>query len=134
MKIDDSKKNILYKFKNYLVYNSSFFIYVIISFVWVVKDILMIMFSIFLKDLDFWFVEIIIVTIIYSNIFLTQIYNHQKLAMIINLFPCILKVIAIFLGFNSNDGVIIYGEYPWWIPVGIIIYLILIFINAFINC
>ena len=32
--------------------------------------------------------------------------------------------IKVFLGFNSNDGVIIYGEYPWWIPVGIIIYLI----------
>ena len=61
--------NFLYKFKNYLVNNSSAFIYIIISFIWVVQEILMLMFSVFLKDIDYWFFEILIVTIIFSNKF-----------------------------------------------------------------
>ena len=48
-----NRKNLLYKFKNYLVNNSTVFIYIIISFFWVVEEILMVMFSTFLKDIDF---------------------------------------------------------------------------------
>ena len=127
------RNNILHTFKNYLVNNSSFFIYIIISFIWVVQEILNIMFSVFLKDIDYWFFEILIVTIIFSNIFLVEVYKHQKLAIAINLIPCIFKTITIILRFNSDEPTI-YTEYPWWIPVGFICYLILIAISAFINC
>ena len=127
------RNNILHTFKNYLVNNSSFFIYIIISFIWVVQEILNIMFSVFLKDIDYWFFEILIVTIIFSNIFLVEVYKHQKLAIAINLIPCIFKTITIILRFNSDEPTI-YTEYPWWIPVGFICYLILITISAFINC
>ena len=125
--------NFLYKFKNYLVNNSSAFIYIITSFIWVVQEILMLMFSVFLKDIDYWFFEILIVTIIFSNIFLEEVYNHQKLAIAINIIPFIFKTITIILRFNSDEQAI-YTEYPWWIPVGFICYLILIAISAFINC
>ena len=97
------------------------------------KDILMIMFIAFLKDLDYWILEILIVTIIYSKIFSVQIYKHQKLAIIINLTPSILKTINIILSFFINEE-ILYKTYPWWIPVGFICYLFLVAINAFINC
>jgi hypothetical protein len=130
----ERKDNFLYKFKNYLAHNTSILLYFIISFFWVVQEILLIMFSAFLKDLDYWFFEILIVTIIFSNIFLVQVYNHQKLAIFINLLPCILKTIIIILNFFSGDDNLIYTEYIWWIPVGFICYLILITINAFINC
>ena len=95
----ERKDNFLYKFKNYLAHNTSILLYFIISFFWVVQEILLIMFSAFLKDLDYWFFEILIVTIIFSNIFLVQVYNHQKLAIFINLLPCILKTIIIILNF-----------------------------------
>ena len=129
----DKSANILQKFKDYLVHNSSIFLYIIFSIFWVAKDILMIMFNSFLKDLDYWILEILIVTIIYSKIFSVQIYKHQKLAIIINLTPCILKTINIILSFFINEE-ILYKTYPWWIPVGFICYLFLIAINAFINC
>ena len=127
------RNNILHTFKNYLVNNSSFFIYIIFCFIWVVQEILNLMFSVFLKDIDYWFFEILIVKIIFSNIFLVEVYKHQKLAIAINLFPCIFKTITIILRFNSDEPTI-YTEYPWWIPVGFICYLILIAISAFINC
>ena len=131
--IKETKTNILHKFNNYLVHNSSILIYFIFALVWVAKDILMILFIAFVKNLDFWFLEILIVTIIFSNIFLVKIYKHQKLAIIINLFPCIFKIINIILSFHVKEKELYYF-YPWWIPVGFICYLILIAINAFINC
>ena len=131
---DERKKNFLYRFNNYLVNNSSIIFYFIFSFFWVVQEILAIMFSAFLKDLDFWFLEILIVTIFFSCIFLVQVYDHQKLAIIINLLPCFLKITNIILNFYSGDENVIYKNYIWWIPVGLICYIILIAINAFINC
>ena len=128
-----NRKNVLYKFKNYLVNNSSVFIYFFISFIWVVQEILMVLFAVFLKDIDFWFFEILIVTIFFSNIFLVEVYKHQKLAIGINLIPCNFKIITIIFRFKSTEQTI-YTKYPGWIPAGLIGYLILISINAFINC
>ena len=126
-------KNIFNKFKNLIVNNTSSFIYLILFFIWVTQEVLILLFSDFLKDIDYWYFEILIVTIIYSNIFLKQIYNHQKLAIIINLIPCIFKTATIILRFESDEPTI-YTEYPLLIPAGIIFYLLLIAINAFINC
>ena len=42
------KENILHKFKTYLINNTSFKIYIIISFIWVVNEFLMQMFSSYL--------------------------------------------------------------------------------------
>ena len=126
-------KNCLYKFKNCIINNTSIWIYILIFFVWVIQEILTILFSDFLKDIDYWFFEILIVTIIFSKIFLKQIYTHQKLAIIINLIPCIFKTATIILRFESDEPTI-YTKYPWLIPAGIIFYLLLIAINAFINC
>ena len=86
------KENLIYRFKNYLVNNSSVFIYIIISFFRVAQEILNLMIYEFLIDLDFWFFEILIVTIIFSNIFLVEVYNHQKLAMGINLIASFLAL------------------------------------------
>ena len=71
-------ENILYKFKNYLLKNTSIVFYFIFSFVWVLNEIAMFILYYQLQDLDFWFFEILIVTSIYSRIFLVQIYKHQK--------------------------------------------------------
>ena len=126
-------KNFLYKFKNNIVNNSSVFIYIIISFTWVVQEILNLMFYWFLRDVDFWFFEILIVTIIFSYTFLLEVYNHQKLAIVINLCSSFFKIANIVLRFFCSEPGI-YTKYPWWIPLGFLGYLILIAISAFINC
>ena len=113
--------------------NSSIFLYVIFSLVWVAKDILVYMFTSFLKDLDFWFFEILLVTIIYSNIFLVQVYKHQKLAIIINILPTFLKITNIIMGFITGEK-LIYTSYPWWLPIGLICNIILTSIDSFIKC
>ena len=41
--VESRKKNLIYRFKDYLVNNSSVFIYVIISFFWVTQKILNLM-------------------------------------------------------------------------------------------
>ena len=128
-----NRKNLLYKFKNYLVNNSSVFIYFFISFIWVIQEISMAMLSEFLKDIDFWFLEILIVTIFFSKIFLVKVYKHQKLAIGINLIPSIFKIIAIIFRFKSKEE-IVYTKYPWLVSIGLIGHIILISLNAFINC
>ena len=88
--IPEYEENILHKFKTYLINNTSFIIYIIISFIWVVNEIVLQMFGAFLKDLDYWIFEILIASVIYSKIFLVNIYKHQKLAIGINIIPIIL--------------------------------------------
>jgi hypothetical protein len=89
-----------------------------------------------LKDVDFWFFEILIVTYIYSQIFLVQIYKHQRFAIILNLIPSFLKITCIILTlFSSEDKEkIIYKKYPWWLAVGFICHFSLTAIISFINC
>ena len=128
------EENILYKFKNYLLNNSSIFINLVISFIWVSDEIIMFVIFNYLKDVDFWFFEILIVTIIYSKIFLVQIYKHQKFAIILNLIPSILKIACIILTIKSDDQSLIYTEYSWWIPIGFLIHSTLTAIISFINC
>ena len=128
------KENILYKFKNYIINNSSFLIYVIISFIWISEEITWVIFIPLLKDIDFWFFEILIATIIYSKIFLVQIYRHHIFAILLNLIvPSLLKIICIALTLNTDEH-IIYNYYPWWIPLGFIIDSLLTAIISFINC
>ena len=132
--IDDViKENILSKFKNYLVNNTSFVLYVIISFIWVADELTMFVLFNYLKDVDFWFFEILIVTYIYSKIFLVQIYKHKKFAIILNLIPSLLKITCIILTLSTNEN-IIYSEYHWWIFVGFLFHSTLTAIIAFINC
>ena len=129
----NKKENILYRFRNYLVINSSHIIYIVISFFWVVDEIILIIFSTFLSNIDFWFFEILMVSFFYSRIFLIRIYRHQKIAIIINLLPSLLKTATIILSFYSQEQKV-YTEYPWWIPIGIFLFLFLKLIEAFIFC
>ena len=127
------KENILSKFKNYLLNNTSFVLYIIISFIWVTEEITMFIISDLLRDLDFWFFEIYILIQIYSKIFLVEIYRHQYFAIFLNLFPSILKIIGTALTLSTNED-IIYNRYKWWIFVGFFIFCLLTAINSFIYC
>ena len=79
-------------------YNSgfSFFILIIIVIIWILEEHL-IEISTILKDLDFWMIEICIISYFNSKIFNTKIENHQKLVIIYNLIPIFLKIATIIL-------------------------------------
>ena len=93
-----------------------------------------------LKDLDFWFIEVVIVIFIYSKIFLVQIYKHQKFAIIFNLIPSFLKIACIILTICSKERerettLYLNLNYIWWIIfVGPLINFSFTAIDSFINC
>jgi hypothetical protein len=66
----------------------------LIIVLWIVEEHLIELFSI-LKDLDFWMIEIIILSIFNSKMFKSKTYLHQKLINYLNLMPIILKAISI---------------------------------------
>ena len=126
------------------------FLYFII-FLWIIQEHLIEIFSV-LKDLDFWMIEIIILSYLYSNIFKEQIYLHHKIIMIVNLLHIILKIISITFSFQdeyNKKGEDYEYQYPpgyedtklknlyvhfvFLIPVGILIYLVLITLRSYVN-
>ena len=129
-------------------YSKIFFCFII--FLWILDEHLIELFSV-LKDLDFWMIEIIISSYFNWKMFKIKAYLHQKLIIILNLTPIILKIISIVLSFKdkyNTDGDYYEYKYPegnkepklknlyvrfkFLIPVGILIYLILITLRAYI--
>ena len=118
----------------------SFTICLLIIFLWIIEELLIDTFGLALKDLDFWMFELIIITIFSIKMFKIEIYNHQIFAMWFCIIPCILKIATIVLSFFEKDDIkriklpIFYINYLEYIPIGIIIYILLITCRAFVNC
>lgn len=88
-----------------------------------------------LKGLDFWMLELLIMYYFNSKINQIKLYKHHILSFMMNIIPCILKIIIIFALDNLNtseDKKNIYLKYKWLIAVGIIFYLILYSLNSYI--
>ena len=123
--------------ENYLTNDLSKSVLIIIFF-WIFESHLLELFTLCLKDLDFWMLELLIITYLSANMFKLQIYKHQKLAIYLNCFPCLLKIATIILSFykkkkqDENEKSILYVEAIWWIPVGIVIYIFLISIRSYV--
>ena len=104
----------------------------IIIFFWIFESHLLELFTLCLKDLDFWMLELLIITYLSANMFKFQIYKHQKLAMYINFVPCLFKIGTIVISFYENETDILYVEKVLFIPIGIAIYIILISIRSYV--
>ena len=88
-----------------------------------------------LKNLDFWMLELIIMYYFMKRIFNVKLYNHQKLSFLIIIFPFIFKVGTIILSIIScddNDPGIIYLKNKLIIPIGIILYFIILISDSYI--
>ena len=81
--------------------NKSLLFFLFIVFMWILNENLINIFS-FLKDLDFWMIEIIIISYMTSIMFKTKIYRHHKLIIYLNLIPVLFKIIAITLSFHDE--------------------------------
>ena len=112
------------------IYISLFIILIILLF----QDLLIYFYIYTLKDLDFWMLELLIITYFSKKILQKSYYKHQVFAIGINLIPCVLKIITIYISSINNDknaNPILYIKYKWIIPIGIIVYLLLLAIESY---
>ena len=110
---------------------TSFSYFLFIIFLWILTEFLLDKYGSTLCHLDFWMIELIIISYLSSKIIKTEIYDHQKLVLFLNLFPIFLKIITIILSFIEKQK-IIYVEYLYFIPIGLLIYFPLITLKSYI--
>jgi len=124
-----------------IYYSNTFFLkLLLIIILWVLLDLVIEKFRNILKHLDFWMLELIFLSIFSKTILNINIYSHQIVAMILTVFPLLLKIATIILSFfedtkkiKDTNLEIPYVEHSWLIPSGIIIYSCLILLKAYIN-
>ena len=121
--------------------NKFVLIYLFIQILWIIEEQLLLLFHKLFKDLDFWMIELVIISYIYRTMFNIKIYRHQNLAIILNLtLPLILKAITIIVSFN-NKNILYEGKIPnlyantdYFITfIAIIIYIGLISLRSYVN-
>ena len=121
----------------------SFIIFLLIIFIWVLEEHILKIYMVILQDLDFWMIEIIIISFFTVKMFKTKIFKHQIFAMAINIIPCLLKICSIILSFydHTEESSMYTGKLPIIylndsyiiIPIGVVIYLILIILRSYVN-
>ena len=137
--------------------NSIFWILFVI-FLWNIEENAIQIFNI-LKDLDFWMIEIIIISFLMIKILHITLYQHQMLIIVFNIIPTLVKCFSIVLSFidegnhqidnnkinyeyifyegnkNIHTGRLknLYVIFKWIAPVGILFYLLLITLRSYIN-
>ena len=80
-------------------------------------------------------IELIFICLISIYILKISIYNHKKIAIFIVLFfSTIMKIISIVLIIKDNNKNKLYKDYIWIIPIGIIMFLLILFIKDYSYC
>ena len=119
--------------------NISFFLVIVIIFIWVFVEQALDIYSNILCHLDFWFFELIILAYLEKVLLHIEIYRHHIFVFVFSLIPVISKIITIFLEFADNDDnkeitkhYLYEKDNKWfWIPLGLFIYFILITLKAY---
>ena len=135
---NSNRKRSLSKFK-YLYYDYekeiktkiSFIDYILTVFIMIIEEQFLekIFFYLF-SYVDFWMIELVIITYINSKTFNSKIYKHHMLAIILNVtIPLILKIITIIYSDKKIDS----NKNYLMLILGIIIYLIAIILRSLIN-
>ena len=110
-------------------------------FLWIIEEQLLESFYLIFQDLDFWMIELFIISYLNTKVFKVQIYNHQMFAFFFSLFASLLKVGTIILSFYDPDS-----PYTGYLPIyyiriypflkitfGISLYLLLILLRSIVN-
>ena len=80
------------------------------------------------QELDYWMIELFIVSYINSKMFKIKVYKHQKCAIYYNCFFCtLLELISVIISilidnYNENN---LYKTKPYLIPIIVIIYFLI---------
>ena len=122
--------------EDYLESQNCVHIFLKVILLWVLEENLIYIYIDIFQDLDFWFFELIIISIIFYKKFSFKIYSHQILGMAISIgVGCSLKIYNITLTILSNqdgENKTFYQKYPA-LCVFILFYLILIFLRSYVN-
>ena len=107
-------------------------IFLIIIFLWTIQEQL---FKIYkdtgIRALDFWTLEILIISLFYSSMFNTQIYFHQGFAIAFSISLCILKIIKIFVSDNAINSELVKNN-KWLIPVGLFAHILFMIERSYV--
>ena len=99
--------------KDYLKKKSGVINFILILILWIMEENLVLIYVDIFQDLDFWFFELIIISLIYSKYFSFKIYKHQKLAMALSIgVGSILKIYNISISLAAGEDKI-YTKYPY---------------------
>ena len=121
------------KKKGYLKNIRGLLYYILIIFLWILEENLLLIYVDIFKDLDFWFFELICISIIYSKTFVQKIYSHQILGMAISIFVgSLLKIYSITLTFTSGEKNNFYSTNKGLISF-VICYFALIILRSYVN-
>lgn len=143
----DSYRFSLIHYKAQRKYEVNTLSFLIIIFSLVILDQAIEKYESILNHLDFWMIELIIISYLNSKLFKIQIYRHHKFVLFFNLFPILFKIITIFLTFKDNNKSesdinnskysdenelkIIYVVFWYWVIIGLIIYILLILLRSY---
>ena len=130
-----------------ITYSIGKFLFII--FLWIFEEELLSYYGEIMMLLDFWMLELIIISFFMIRILNIKLYKHQKLMLFLIIIPLILKIVTIYTSFkdekNYCDGSVykychhvnklklIYVTFKWLVGIGICIYSILITLRAFVN-
>ena len=150
----ESKEENKNKTKNILIYNNNenefnskrlFLLYLLLIICWVLIDDIIENYIVIFQDLDFWMFELIFLWFLNIKMFKNELYKHHILAISLCILSSLLKIGTIIVTFtniqetkkeekNYNGGLpIFYKTYPYTIPLGLILYILIIFLRSYIS-
>ena len=124
-------KLLYYDYEKEIKTKISFIDYILTVFIMIIEEQFLekIFFYLF-SYVDFWMIELVIITYINSKTFNSKIYKHHMLAIILNVtIPLTLKIITIIYSDKKIDS----NKNYLMLIFGIIIYLIAIILRSLIN-
>ena len=118
--------------KGYLSSKRGFIYFILIIILWIAGENLLVIYLDIFKDLDFWFFELICISVIFSLKFKFRIPSHRKLGVTISIIVgSVLKIYNIILSFTSNSDRF-YSKNKGLISF-VILYFFLITLRSYVN-
>lgn len=108
----------------------------VITFIWVLMEQSeKIYYYCTLSDLDYWPCEMLILAYFCKKMFGNKLYKHQKFSILfILIVGSLLKLGSFIISLYIDDQDILFIQKKYWIPLGIIFFLIIIFFRSYASC
>jgi hypothetical protein len=88
-----------------------------------------------LNDLDYWPCEMLILAYFYKKMLGKKLYKHQQFSIFfILIIGSLLKFGSFIITLHIDDQDILFIQRKFWIPLGIIFFLIIIFFRSYVSC
>ena len=129
-----SEIELIYQESESIYYSKTFFLYFIsLVLLWVIVDYIIGKSIITLQQFGFWMFELIFLSLFYRKYFKVEIYIHQKIAMILNVIPFLLKLVLMILSSFDKSLKDLFSQMSLlFIILIFIFYLLIIILKSFI--